>query len=184
MISINHGNAGNRVWPTFPLLCRTDNCRFFRRAGVEKRFKIFLQFFFVLKAILLNMFHTNFYSSTLNFRWFFGYLNIAILANSSHLYIPTLASLTTFNIYNIYVNNVYWGFRWKWSNWALSTLRGNSGASPPRPFRPRLRRGRKRERKKPRSRLPAQWYMYILTKNPINWLALWPGRQGESYCLE
>ena len=66
---------------------------------------------FVLKVILLIMFHTNFYSSTLNFRWFFGHLKNAILANSSHLYIPTLASFTTFNIYNIYVNNVYWGFQ-------------------------------------------------------------------------
>ena len=48
---------------------------------------------------------------TINFRCFFGHLKNAILANSSHLYIPMLASFTTFNIYNIYVDNVYWGFR-------------------------------------------------------------------------
>ena len=75
---------------------------------VWKNRSTYFDFFFVLKVILLIMFYNNFCSSTLNFRWFFGYLKNAILANSSHLYIPTLASFTTFTSY---VNNVYWGFR-------------------------------------------------------------------------
>ena len=56
----------------------------------------YFYYFFVLKAILLNMFHTNFYSSTLNFRWFFGHVKNAILANSSRWQVLQHLTFITF----------------------------------------------------------------------------------------
>ena len=50
---------------------RTDNCWFFSTCWCGKTVQDISIIFFVLKAIQLNMFHTNFCSSTLNFKWFF-----------------------------------------------------------------------------------------------------------------